>query len=110
MKTYEPHSFHFCIDDYQFPKDVEEWKNCPKCGLKPKIWEFDNGRSTACGCWESRYDQLGVSAESINSVINRTRGMREYDSEELKNNWNHFCETGEILFDKNKEYKETGRW
>jgi hypothetical protein len=95
---FEPHTFYFCIDAY---KGVGEgWENCPCCGLQPKEWVFDNGRSTACGCWESRYDHFSIHAESIMSVHKRTEGknMTEYDSDALRKNWNHWCETGEVLF------------
>lgn len=27
-----------------------EWLPCPRCGLRPLVWEFDNGRVTAWGC------------------------------------------------------------
>lgn len=96
---YEAHSWHYCIDAY---KDTDgEWESCPCCGLKPKEWLFDNGRTTACGCWESKYNHFSISAESIMSVHRRTGGkkMTEYDSDDLRKNWNHWCKTGEILFD-----------
>lgn len=90
---YEVHSNHFCIDAYQEPKNGD-WLKCPCCGLTPKIWIFDNGRSTACGCWNNRYDHFSVRAESIMSVYKRLNGsIREYDSEELRKNWNEYCLT-----------------
>lgn len=48
-----------------------EWLPCPRCGLRPLVWEFDNGRSTACGCGTDGYCHWSVRAESIMSVIKR---------------------------------------
>lgn len=28
----------------------DDWLPCPRCGLRPLVWEFDNGRVTAWGC------------------------------------------------------------
>jgi hypothetical protein len=42
-----------------------------------------------------------VQAESIMSVIKRSdngKSAEAYDIDELKNNWNHWVNTGEILF------------
>ena len=103
---------HVCIDVYETPANVDEWQECPYCKLKPKIWVFDNGRHTACGCCTddySIYDHLSIHAESIMSVYKRCNGnLDEYDSDELRKNWNHWCETGEELFP--HQYSETGRW
>lgn len=96
---YTPHNYHNCIDAYKNPEG--EWLKCPCCGLYPKVWEFDNGRSTACGCWEDQYRHFSIHAESINSVHKRTGGtnMLEYDSGALRKNWNTWCETGKIVFE-----------
>ena len=106
---YEAHSGHYCIDAYEYP--AGEWESCPCCGLKPKVWNFDNGRSTACGCWKSRYDHFSIHAESIMSVHKRTDGkkMTEYDSDALRVNWNHWCKTGQVLF-KHASKRDDGRW
>ncbi len=107
---YEAHPYHFCIDEYSEP-DSGDWLVCPKCGLTPKVWVFDNGRSTACGCWRNEYDHFSIHAESILSVHKRTDGkkMTEYDSDELRKNWNHWCQTGEVLFE-NAGNRTDGRW
>lgn len=110
VKTgYKAHSWYYCIDAYKDPEG--EWDNCPCCGLKPKVWCFDNGRSTACGCWECKYDHFSVNAESIMSVHKRTDGkkMTEYDSDALRTNWNHWCKTGEVLFE-HASKRNDGRW
>ena len=108
---YPSHSWHHCIDAYEDPEHPEQWDCCPNCKLKPKIWTFDNGRSTACGCWEDKYHHFSVRAESIMSVHKRTDGkkMTEYDSDELRKNWNHWCKTGDILFHHASE-RDDGRW
>ena len=96
---YQSHSTTNCIDAYKEPQG--EWHKCPNCGLKPLVLEFDNGRSTVCGCWESKYECFSIHAESIMSVRKRTKGkgMDQYSSDELRKNWNHYCETGEVLFE-----------
>ena len=88
------------IDD----KDYYNWKKCKDCGLKPLIWEFDNGRSTACGCGENIYKHHSISAESIMSYVTRNNGSAlNYNSKELMINWNGWVEFG---FDKFKSIKE----
>lgn len=81
---YTVHTDYFCIDAYEDVPEDKHWEKCPCCGLKPKIWTFDNGRSTACGCWENRYDIFSVRAESIVSVHIRCNGnLQEYSSDQL---------------------------
>lgn len=58
-----------CIDVYKKPENPMEWLPCPRCGLRPLVWEFDNGRFTACGCGTDCYSHWSVQAESIMSVI-----------------------------------------
>lgn len=91
---YTVHSDHFCIDAYVEPVDADQWSSCPCCNLKPRVWCFNNGRSTACGCWENRYDHFSVNAESIMSVHIRCNGnLSEYSSDQLRLNWNEYCAT-----------------
>lgn len=97
-----------CIDAYKKPENPMEWLPCPRCGLRPLVWEFDNGRATACGCGTDCYSHWSVQAESIMSVIKRSdngKSAEAYDIDELKNNWNHWVRTGEILFTSGN-----GRW
>ena len=96
------------IDAYEEPENPMEWLPCPRCGLRPLVWEFDNGRATACGCGTDCYSHWSVQAESIMSVIKRSdngKSAEAYDIDELKNNWNHWVRTGEILFTPGN-----GRW
>lgn len=91
---YVVHYDYFCIDDYQDVPEDRHWSECPCCGLKPKIWEYDNGRSTACACYNSRCDHFSVHAESIMSVHTRCNGnISEYNSDQLRLNWNEYCAT-----------------
>lgn len=99
-----------CISAYKIPQDVYYWFDCPNCGLKPLTWEFNNGRSTACGCGENEYRHFSIWAESIMSYVKRHGGScLEYNSEELKNNWNHWVKTGEELCKREQLLKE-GKW
>ena len=102
--------YYRCADFYKPANNFSEWLACPKCGLKPLIWEFDNGRSTACGCGKDSYDHFTIRAESINSIVSRDNGsVRSFDPYELRDNWNHWCETGEVLFLHASE-RTDGRW
>lgn len=97
-----------CMDAYEEPENPMEWLPCPRCGLRPLVWEFDDGRATACGCGTDCYSHWSVQAESIMSVIKRSdngKSAEAYDIDELKNNWNHWVRTGEILFTPGN-----GRW
>lgn len=99
-----------CIDAYKIPKDTDQWLNCPNCGLKPLIWEFNNGRSTACGCGENIYRHFSIVAESIMSYVKRNNGSAlGYNSHDLKNNWNHWVRTGEFL-QKHEDLIKEGKW
>lgn len=89
-KIYTPCPYYNCIDDYISPDGY--WELCPRCKLRPKIWVFDNGRSTACGCWENKYDHFSITAKSIMDAYER--GER-YDENELRKNWNDWCKQNE---------------
>lgn len=69
-----------CIDAYEEPENPMEWLPCPRCGLRPLVWEFDNRRATACGCGTDCYSHWSVQAESIMSVIKRS-DIRKYVEE-----------------------------
>ena len=99
-----------CIEAYKIPKDVDKQLDCPNCGLKPLAWEYNNGRSTGCGCGENEYDHFSIWAESIMSHVQRNGGSAlEYDSNELRKNWNHWVETGEQLVTRENLLSE-GKW
>lgn len=99
-----------CIQSYVIPENIEKWLNCPNCGLKPLVWNFNNGSSTACGCGKSIYDHHSICAESIMSYINRHKGSAiGYDNDKLRKNWNHWVETNEEL-EPRKWLIENGMW
>jgi len=100
------------IHAYITVKNAQSWELCPTCGLFPKIWEFDNGRSTACGCGENQYRHPSIHAESIMSVVKRSHNGNsalDYDSDALRKNWNHWCRTGEELF-LHAGLRNDGKW
>lgn len=97
---YNDSSISSCYNEVKNPND---WLECPNCGLKPLVWIYNNGATARCGCKKC------IHAESISSVYDRT-GKTLYNNsnssstrDELQYNWNHFCETGEDLFQKLKE-------
>ncbi len=91
---FKVHDWHYCIPSYKEP--LGEWDACPCCGLAPKVWVFDNGRFTACGCWNSKYSHFSIGAESIMRVLTRTGGFTEYSDDDHRINWNQWCKTGEM--------------
>jgi len=99
-----------CISAYTIPKDVDQWHQCPNCELRPLVWEFNNGSSTACGCGKNEYDHFSIHAESIMSYISRNNGSAlDYKSDNLRRNWNHWTETGEDL-EPHSYLRENDRW
>lgn len=99
-----------CISAYKIPDNPEEWLNCPNCGLKPLVWEFNNGRSTGCGCGENEYNHFSVWSESIMSWVTRHRGsVLNYDSYKLRKNWNHWVKTDEEL-EPRSQLLDEGKW
>ena len=101
-----------CNDFYKPVEDPNEWLPCPECGLKPLVWIFDNGRYTACGCGENEHEHFLIRAESIYSYFDRRNNYNhekygkswpdEYDNE-LRENWNTYCETGDTeIFNKKR--------
>lgn len=78
---------------YQPPVDIEKWKVCPKCGSKPRIWVFNNGRFAKCMCART-YGPSMARAESILSYQKRCGNTEEYDSNGLLDAWNQYVDTG----------------
>ena len=104
VKRYiEGDGHYWCIGAYEKVDNPTEWEPCPNCGLIPKVWIYDNGRSTACGCGKSPYDHFSIEAEDIMSVVKRSpngQSLVEYDRDALRKNWNHWVRTGEILYNR----------
>ena len=91
MNNYDTHTYYNCIDSYTLTSNDEEWLPCPKCKLIPKIWEFNNGRYTACGCWNTTYNRFKITAPTI------FENFEDYDWDKLRKNWNNYCLTGKIV-------------
>ena len=101
------------ISAYKFVDDPNEWENCPNCNLKPIVWEYNNGRSTACGCGENEYRHFSIHTESVMSVVSHSdtgRSAVDYKVNDLKDNWNNWVNTGEIRFPNGKGDRTDGRW
>jgi hypothetical protein len=99
-----------CIDSYKEPEHWNEWLKCPNCDLRPLVWTFNNGSSTACGCGKNEYDHFSIHSESIMSYVKRNNGSAlGYPRYGLRDNWNQWVETGEISFDIKKEVP-LGKW
>lgn len=95
--NYPAHGDYYCIDAYKPVEKPEEWDNCPRCKLKPKVWVFDNGEHTACGCWESKYDHFDVTVENtIGKNVRDTGGFLGYDPDTHRQNWNSYCRSYEV--------------
>lgn len=99
MNNYPINGIIRCIDDYKIPEDTLEYIPCNRCNFRPKVWTFDNGRFTACGCYNNIYDHFTIQAESCNSIYQRGGDMTDYFKFDLKHNWNHYQLTGEIVYE-----------
>jgi hypothetical protein len=92
------------IEAYKKVKDPQLWLCCKDCGLIPLIWEFNNGRSTACGCGDNEYQHHSIQAESIMSWVKRHNGSASgFISEELRMNWNQWVKTGQDCYKQMKQ-------
>ena len=92
------------IDAYKKVKNPKYWNSCKGCGLIPLVWEFNNGRSTACGCGENEYNHHSIHAESIMSFVTRNNGSAMgYNQDALRMNWNQWVQTGQDVFKQMKE-------
>jgi len=98
------------IDSYVKVNNPSAWLPCKNCGLIPLVWEFNNGRSTACGCGENEYNHHSIGAESIMSYVTRNGGSAVgYNSDELRMNWNQWVKTGQDIF-KEQRAKNDKLW
>jgi len=80
------------IDAYKPLEDDSDWLACPDCGMKPRIWEFDNGRFAKCAC-DHKYDPAPVRAKDTMTHHREFDGdFTNYDHDELRNNWNKYIE------------------
>jgi len=91
---YRVNVIYYCTDVYKDTVGSSEWASCPCCNLQPKIWKFDNGMQTGCGCGNNDYDHFSVMAESIMSYLSRNDGsLIGFDGDLLRKNWNEYCAT-----------------
>lgn len=97
------------IHSFIFPNDTNDWLECPICHAKPKVWIFDNGRTASCKCHNTTYDHFSIHAQSIMSHYKNDGNTANYNPHELKENWNHWVKTGEILF-QHAGKRTDGRW
>ena len=83
------------IDAYKPPKDEQNWKACPKCQRKPRVWEFDNGSYARCQCKE-KYTGADVSVQSICDYGRQNNwNFTNYDIDGLRKAWNSHVEKSE---------------
>lgn len=81
------------INAFKPVSQPESWLSCPKCGVKPRAWEFDNGSYAACLCSEKyARGECDVSSESIGDYYRRLKTAVDYDHDGLRKNWNARCE------------------
>ena len=92
------------IEAYKKVNNPQFWLPCKECGLIPLVWEFNNGRSTACGCGENEDRHHSRHAESIMSFVKRNNGSAlGFISDELRMNWNQWVKTGQDVYKQMKE-------
>ena len=95
------------IESYVKVSDPQWWLPCKDCQLIPLVREFNNGRSTACGCGKNEYDHHSIHAESIMSFVTRNNGSAlGYNTSELRMNWNQWVKTGQDFFKEQKKLND----
>jgi hypothetical protein len=103
-KWKELRSRYKAISAYIKVTDPYNWEPCNQCGLIPLVWEFNNGRSTACGCGKDEYNHFSIQSESIMSYVKRNNGSAlGYTPTELRTNWNNWVLRGIDSFKIQKE-------
>lgn len=80
---------------YEDIENVEDWLECPVCGIIPKIFDRDYVRQVQCACSEGDSEILRrtIVAEPIGYFVKRTGGFAGYDENELMNNWNNWVKS-----------------
>jgi len=91
MKKEDPRWKYMSFTFYKEPENKDKWLECPECELKPRVWEYDNGRSAHCVCGEDCYTHKHeVRAKPIMEFVKKTGGFNGYDSDELRKKWNNY--------------------
>jgi hypothetical protein len=105
MKVWLEHRRNYkAISAYKRVTNPSAWAPCKICGLIPLVWEYNNGRGTACGCGENEYNHHSIHAECIMSYVSRHNGSATgYHPEELRMNWNQWVAVGQDIFKQQKE-------
>lgn len=89
FRTYSYPNFDFYVEPEDGP-----WTPCPVCELPPRVWRFDNGQFTVCGCrsdW-SDYACRHISAPSIMTYARQNNGnMTNWDRNSLRYSWDAWC-------------------
>lgn len=73
--------------------NVSEWKECPKCNCKPRVWIFDNGEFAKCRCC-GLYDSAPAKGQTIWEYHKEHSGnMTNWSHNDLRDDWNKHCES-----------------
>lgn len=84
-------------DNWERPKDIDRWETCRKCGRKPYVWIYDNGKNARCNCpvsGKSVYFNM-ITVESIGAYSRRNDGSAlGYDWDNLLKAWNAWATGG----------------
>jgi len=80
-------------DFYTPLKDPDGWQQCPKCGVLPRVWVFDNGNYAKCLCSKDKYGPNQAEAPScIEACFRQKRPYSEYEHM-LRTAWNSRCQS-----------------
>lgn len=89
MKTLEEMRWERAtIDAYKPVENEAKWLACPKCKVKPRAWEFDNGRYAKCHC-SDKYGAPQAEAMAIHEHYRKRKTLGGYERSRLRRNWNH---------------------
>lgn len=67
-----------------------EWLACPTCGVRPRVWLFDNGEFAKCCCGD-RYSE-GLRVDGALETYRKTGKHDVHDFDGLRKAWNAHVE------------------
>lgn len=90
IDSYDPWESKVC-DFYKPLEDDTDWLECSKCRVKPRTWEFDNGRFAKCLCG-TQYGKSQAEAIGCWTYAQKHDGnMVDYPRNGLRDNWNEYA-------------------
>jgi len=79
---------HATIDSYKpIGETDKEWLACPLCGVRPRVWLFNNGEHAKCCCGDI-YDGAEARCDGALETFHKTGRHDQHDFDALRRAWN----------------------